>query len=142
MLFWVQKHTKIAHPVYLNVTTNKVYFQNKFLFFVFPRLQVIHGLLRIKFYLFLIICNWHLFISYVFNIQVCYIFELRNHNESNCTKKIRCCHLKKLTWPLQGRVAKGNILYPVYTVWTTITDWVGNKFWRLLCHVPTRKPFY
>jgi hypothetical protein len=28
------------------------------------------------------------------------------------------------------------------TVWATITDWVGNTFWWLLCHVLTRKPFY
>jgi hypothetical protein len=61
--------------------------QNKFLFFVFP-LQVIHGLLRVGFYLFLIICNWHLFISYVrITFQYTIFLNSEGHGESDCTKE-------------------------------------------------------
>jgi hypothetical protein len=47
--------------------------------------QVIHSLLQIKFYLFLL--------EITFKYTECAIFlNSEKHNESNCTKKIVCCH--------------------------------------------------
>jgi hypothetical protein len=51
--------------------------------------QVIHSLLQIKFYLFLLELEIRMTIKYT----ECAIFlNSEKHHESNCTKKIVCCH--------------------------------------------------